>query len=286
MERLLFFCIKRMKLQRNTSFGIAAILLFAGITNLKAQTAPSVKMGVRVSPNFSWMNIQEGPMSNDGLGLGFSYGVTADFAMFKSTNYWMGTELSVSTIPVNVKSNSELRNKVTVALPTGGTRDSIYKYPNGKVDFKYNIQYLQIPLTVKMKTDEIGNMKYYFQFGVAPSFAMKKKLSTTTLDSDPIYPNNKGISFHDPNKTDDDVYQFSGTQIVGSPSGETEYDFSDNINTVRFPVVIGAGIEYKLTGSTMFHAGLRFDNSISDFFKDTRVSGRSNMIGLSAGILF
>jgi hypothetical protein len=51
-------------------------------------------------------------------------------------------------------------------------------------------------------------------------------------------------------------------------------------------VVIGAGIEYKLTGSTMFHAGLRFDNSISDFFKDTRVSGRSNMIGLSAGILF
>jgi hypothetical protein len=120
-----------MKLQRNTSFGIAAILLFAGITNLKAQTAPSVKMGVRVSPNFSWMNIQEGPMSNDGLGLGFSYGVTADFAMFKSTNYWMGTELSVSTIPVNVKSNSELRNKVTIALPTGGTRDSIYKYPNG-----------------------------------------------------------------------------------------------------------------------------------------------------------
>jgi hypothetical protein len=55
---------------------------------------------------------------------------------------------------------------------------------------------------------------------------------------------------------------------------------------VRFPLIIGAGIEYKLTGSTMFTAGLRFDNSITDFFKDTRVTGRSNMIGLSAGILF
>jgi hypothetical protein len=241
-------------------------------------------MGLRVSPNFSWINIQKGSMSNDGLGLGFSYGVTADFAMFKSTNYWLATELSVSTIPVLAKSNTELKNVVPQTGSTG--KFDTLKYAAGKVNFKYNTQYLQIPLSVKMKTDEIGNMKYYFQFGVAPSFAMKKKLSTTTLDSDPIYPTNKGISFHDPNNTDDNVYQFSGTQIVGSPSGETEYDFSDNINTVRFPVVIGAGSEYKLTGSTMFHAGLRFDNSISDFFKDTRVSGRSNMIGLSAGILF
>ena len=225
-------------------------------------------------------------MTNNGLGLGFSYGVTADFAMFKSTNYWFGSELSVSTIPVNVKSNTELRNRVALANPTGGTRDSIFKYNGGNVEMKYNIQYLQIPLTMKLKTDEIGDMRYYFQFGVAPSFAMKKKLSTTTLNSDPIYPSNKGITSHDPNSTDDDVYQFSGTVIVGSPSGEKEYDFIDNISTVRFPVVIGAGIEYKLTGNTMFHAGLRYDNSISDFFKDTRVSGRSNMIGLSAGILF
>jgi hypothetical protein len=273
-----------MKLQRNTSFGIAAMLLFASVSSLQAQDAPSVKMGLRVSPNFSWVNIQEGPMSNNGLGLGFSYGVTSDFSMFKSSNYWFGTELSVSTIPVQCKSNSELRN-VKAKAGSLGTYDTI-TYNPGKVEFAYKIQYLQIPLTIKMKTDEIGNMKYFFQFGVAPSFAMRKKLTTTTLDADPIYPANKGISFHDPNNTDDEVYQFSGTRIPSSPSGETEYDFIDNINTVRFPLIIGAGIEYKLTGNTMFTAGLRFDNSITDFFKDTRVSGRSNMIGLSAGILF
>lgn len=223
-------------------------------------------------------------MSNNGLGLGFSYGVTSDFSMFKSSNYWFGTELSVSTIPVQCKSNSELRN-VKAKAGSLGTYDTI-TYKADKVEFTYKIQYLQIPLTIKMKTDEIGNMKYCFQFGVAPSFAMRKKLTTTTLDADPIYPANKGISFHDPNNTDDDVYQFSGTRIPTSPSGETEYDFEDNINTVRLPLIIGASIEYKLTGNTMFTAGLRFDNSITDFFKDSRVSGRSNLIGLSAGILF
>lgn len=273
-----------MKLQRNTSFGIAATLLFAGFANLTAQTAPSVKMGLRVSPNFSWVNIQKGSMSNDGLGLGFSYGVTADFAMFKSTNYWFATELSVSTIPVSAKSNTELKNVVPQSGATG--KFDTLTYGAGKVNFKYNTQYLQIPLSIKMKTDEIGNMKYYFQFGLAPSFMMKSKLSTTIVDGSGIYPSNKGITSHDPNNIDDDVYQFSGTTVPGSAKGEKEYAFEDNISTFRFPVIMGAGIEYKLTGNTMFTAGLRFDNAINNFFKDPNVVGKSNLLAIQAGILF
>ena len=275
-----------MKLQRNTSFAIAATLLFAGFANLTAQTAPNVKMGLRVSPNFSWINIQKGSMSNDGLGLGFSYGVTADFAMFKSTNYWLATELSVSTIPVLAKSNTELRNVRTIFNAGGVKRDTTYMYKGGQVHFKYNTQYLQIPLSIKMKTDEIGNMKYYFQFGLAPSFMMKSKLSTTITDGDGIYPTNKGITFHDPNSPDDDVYQFTGTEIPSSPSGEKEYVFKDNIASFRFPVIMGVGVEYKLTGNTMFTAGLRFDNAINNFFKDPTITGKSNLLAIQAGILF
>ena len=275
-----------MKLQRNTSFGIAATLLFAGFANLHAQTAPTIKMGLRVSPNFSWVNIQKGSMSNDGLGLGFSYGVTADFAMFKSTNYWLATELSVSTIPVLAKSNTELRNVRTISNTGGVKRDTIYTYMGSQVHFKYNTQYLQIPLSVKMKTDEIGNMKYYFQFGLAPSFMMKSKLSTTITDGDGIYPSNKGISSHDPNSPDDDVYQFTGTAIPLSPSGEKEYAFEDNIASFRFPIIMGVGVEYKLTGNTMFTAGLRFDNAINNFFKDPNITGKSNLLAIQAGILF
>ena len=275
-----------MKLQRNTSFAIAATLLFAGFANLTAQTAPNVKMGLRVSPNFSWINIQKGSMSNDGLGLGFSYGVTADFAMFKSTNYWLATELSVSTIPVLAKSNTELRNVRTISTTGGVKRDTTYIYNGAQVHFKYNTQYLQIPLSIKMKTDEIGNMKYYFQFGLAPSFMMKSKLSTTITDGDGIYPANKGISFHDPNSPDDDVYQFTGTEIPSSPSGEREYVFKDNIASFRFPVIMGVGVEYKLTGNTMFTAGLRFDNAINNFFKDPTITGKSNLLAIQAGILF
>lgn len=273
-----------MKLQRNTSFAIAATLLFAGFANLTAQTAPNVKMGLRVSPNFSWINIQKGSMSNDGLGLGFSYGVTADFAMFKSTNYWLATELSVSTIPVLAKSNTDLKRVVPQQGSTGKTDTLTYRA--GNVNFKYNCQYLQIPLSVKMKTDEIGNMKYYFQFGLAPSFMMKRKLSTTILEADGIYPANTGITSHDPNSKDDDGYQFGGIVLPGTGRNETQFSFEDNIATFRFPVIMGVGVEYKLTGNTMFTAGLRFDNAINNFFKDPTITGKSNLLAIQAGILF
>jgi hypothetical protein len=282
--------MKRMKLQRNTSFAIAATLLFAGFANLTAQTAPNVKMGLRVSPNFSWINIQKGSMSNDGLGLGFSYGVTADFAMFKSTNYWLATELSVSTIPVLAKSNTNLIRVVPQQGSTG--KMDTLTYLAGDVNFKYNCQYLQIPLSVKMKTDEIGNMKYYFQFGLAPSFMMKRQLSTTKLKGADIYPSNTGITSHDPNSKDDDGYQFNGITLPGTGKNETQFSFIDNIATFRFPVIMGVGVEYKLTGNTMFTAGLRFDNAINNFFKDPtntkdpNIIGKSNLLAIQAGILF
>lgn len=226
-------------------------------------------------------------MSNDGLGLGFSYGVTGDFSIFKSQNYWFATELSISTIPVHMKSNTELRNVVPLAPINGIPRDTTYKYSGGDVNFKYNTQYIQIPLSIKMKTEEIGNLKYFFQFGLAPSFRMKSRLTTSVVNGSEIYPANKGISFHDPNSTSDDVYQFTGTKIAGSPSGEKEYDFKDDIASIRLPLIMGAGFEYKMSGSTTFVAGLRFDNAINNFFKeDPKVSGRSNMIGIQAGIIF
>ena len=80
-------------------------------------------------------------MSNDGLGLGFSYGVTADFAMFKSTNYWFATELSVSTIPVSAKSNTELRNVRTISGPTGIKHDTTDTGFGSQVHCKDNTQY-------------------------------------------------------------------------------------------------------------------------------------------------
>ncbi len=272
-----------MNVQRNITFGLTAWLgamLFQPVT---AQTLDNMELGIRISPNIAWAKIQDGSMKADGAGVGFSYGVTGDFGLGKSGNYFFSTELSVSTIPVKVASTTTLKNVTPLA---GGGYDTT-TFKGGELEFKYNNQYLQIPLGLKMKTAEIGNMKYYIQVGIAPSFMLRSRLAVSTVNTTAkIYPDNKGISFHDPNKESDDVYQFSGTTVVGSALGEKEYDFRDNVASFRFPLIIGAGLEYKLTGNTRFTAGLRFDNGINDFFKDSRVNARSNMMSISLGLVF
>jgi hypothetical protein len=272
-----------MKLQRNITFGLTAMISSALFGQSTSQALKTMELGIRISPNIAWAKIQSGSMKANGAGVGFTYGLTGDFALGNSGNYFFSTELNVSTIPVKVASTTTMKN---VTPKIGGGYDTT-SFRGGELEFNYANQYLQIPLGIKMKTQEIGNMKYYIQVGIAPSFMMRSRLTTTTIGTQQrVYPDNKGISFHDPNLEADDVYQFSGTNVVGSAVGEKEYDFKDDVARVRFPAIIGVGLDYKLTGNTRFTAGLRFDNAINDFFKDKRVNARSNMIAINMGIIF
>ena len=58
------------------------------------------------------------------------------------------------------------------------------------------------------------------------------------------------------------------------------------MSSARMSLIIGAGIEYPISGNASFIAGLRFDNGFTDFLSDNAYSGRHNFISLTAGILF
>jgi opacity protein-like surface antigen len=245
------------------------ILLFTGLISAaafniaSAQESKSFSFGFKVSPNFSWVKVQEGPMTNNGLGLGFTYGVTADFMLLKNQNYWLSTELDVTSLP------SKVQHAGVLAIGTN-------KLPYKNVNFNYSNQYLQIPVSIKFKTDDLGGMKYYMQFGLGMSFAMQKKVETISELS--IY-GNSGITSHDPNNTANSIYDFDG-------NGTTSESFLDDINTFRGSMIIGAGIEYHLSGNMNLVAGLKFDNGFTDIFTDARVNARNNFLSLQVGLTF
>jgi opacity protein-like surface antigen len=245
------------------------ILLFTGIISAaafnfaSAQESKSFSFGFKVSPNFAWVKVQEGPMTNNGLGLGFTYGVTADFMLLKNQNYWLSTELDVTSLP------SKVQHTGVLAIGTN-------KLPYNNVNFNYSNQYLQIPVSIKFKTDDLGGMKYYMQFGLGMSFAMQKKVETI---SDPSIYGNSGLTSHDPNNTANSIYDFDG-------NGTTSESFLDDINTFRGSMIIGAGVEYHLSGNMNMVAGLKFDNGFTDIFADARVNGRNNFLSLQVGLTF
>lgn len=279
---MLFFCIIIMKTQRNTSFGIAAYLLLSGFTTLHSQDKSNVKLGLRISPNFSWVNVQRGPMSNASLGVGFSYGVTGDFSLGRNNNYFLATEVSISTIPAIIQ-NTGILKRIVLSTTIPGEKDT-FTYKPHEVNFNYTVQYFQLPISIKMKSAPMGKIRYFVQFGLAPSFKIRGNLKTNISGSQSIYP--LGTKNHDPNIKTDDTYQFNGLDVSGSQKTETINSYIDDIKATRMPMILGAGFEYTLSESTSFVCGLRFDNAINNFFKDPNITGRSNMISLQAGIVF
>ncbi len=271
-----------MKIQRNTLFGIAAYMLLAGFTTLHSQDASHIKLGLRVSPNFSWVNVQRGPMSNGSLGIGFSYGITGDIPLSSKNNYYLATEVSISTIPAIIQ-NTGILKRIVSSTTIAGKKDT-FSYKPGTVDFNYTVQYLQLPVSIKMKSAPVGKIQYFFQFGFAPSLKIRANLKTSISDSRAIYP--LGTKNHDPNIKTDDTYQFNGLDVSGSQKTEFIHSYVDDIKAIRMPVILGTGFEYSLSKSTIFVCGLRFDNAINNFFKDPNITGRSNMISLQAGIVF
>lgn len=248
-----------------------SFLLFASIIglstaqNLSAQDTKQFSFGFKVSPNFSWVKVVDGPMTNNGLGLGFSYGITGDYNILNNQNYWINGEIMVSSVPSSAKFTSDLKGS--------SNNSATYK----DVQFDYKNQYLQIPISLKFKTDQIDKLKYYFQIGLGMSFALSNRLTTTSNPS--IY--DKGLTDHDPNDT-----KYSNYDFDGGPNRNADYAFKDDINGFRSSLVMGAGVEYNLSGNMNFVAGLKFDNGFSDIFSDDRVNARNNFLSLQVGITF
>lgn len=242
--------------------------LLTGITfihTVSAQDIRKVVIGFKASPNFAWTRMMEGSMENNGLGLGFSYGLMGDINIANNPNYWLSTEFIVTSCPTKINSTQTLWSDIN------GLQ---YK----DVSFSYNLQYIQVPITLKLKTNEIGKFKYWGQFGLAPAILMQQKLKTASTPS--VYGN--GTQSHNPNLDANDNYDFKGD--AGNFSGAGVY--KDDVRKARMSLIIGAGIETKISGKTAFSAGLRFDNAFSDVFTDGRVDGRNNFLGIQLGVFF
>ena len=123
-----------------------------GFTNSSAQT----KLGVKLSPVLSFNRASSESdnlsVSPDGIGLRLSFGPTVDF--FLKENYYFSTGL--------------------IYTPK---RAAISVNDNGSVgEEDYKLQYLQIPATLKMFTNELAvDTRVYFQIGALPEIKIDEK---------------------------------------------------------------------------------------------------------------
>lgn len=213
------------------------LLLFVFTSNIarsqETAAAPSTdkfRFGLHFSPNIGWEKTKNEGFSSNGGRLGFGFGLMAEFNL--SQRYAFLTGLNV--------------NKVNTS--------NIGSYTTENITSDINIQYVEIPLALKLKTNEIGYLTYFGKFGLAPSYNMRAK----------------------------------------STSNDVETNFIKQTQPVRLGLLIGIGTEYNISGSTRLLFGIDFNNGFTNMYTKRATFDRSgkkrssinNFISLNIGVYF
>ena len=175
--------------------------------------------------------------------MAMGYGMVGEFTL--ADNYSLSTGISIAY------NGGKLQYGDMYFLGSTPVDSTIYT-----VTRSYKLQYFEIPLCLKMETNEIGYITYWAKFG-------------------------PGIGFNLKALGDDNVKNTAG---VEQPS-EDDIDIKNDINFLRASLIIGAGIEYSLGGSTSILAGVHFNNGLLDII-DGDDKAINNHLTFTVGIMF
>jgi hypothetical protein len=219
------------------------VILFVALVAIKSsfgQSEQKFHFGLKAAPALAWFKSDTKEVNSDGSRLGFIYGLITEFNFGK--NYAFATGLEVAY------RGGKFKKSITDTSKT--TNYSI-------ID---KLEYLEIPLTLKFKTNEIGAITYYLQAGVQPGFNIRAREDYTIT-----------------------VQPKSGSS---TSSDSTDIDIMKDINSFNMSMIVSGGLEYNLSGNTSFMGGITFSNGLLDVLDGSNAKANSNYLALTLGILF
>ena len=210
------------------------IVVFAAFLILLQQAAFSqeFRFGFQISPTFSWMSTSNNKINSNGTNLGLRLGMLGE--KYFAENYAMLFGLGLvfnqggtlkHDIGGNFWPNSSLSD------PT--LNDSDDALPDG-INLKYGLQYVELPFALKMRTQEFGYIRYFFE------------IPRITL----------GINTQ------------SRGAITGGGIDTEKEDISDDVVFFNTSWGIGGGLEYSVNESTALVGGIFYQQGFADVTKD------------------
>ena len=187
------------------------------------------RFGFQFSPTITWMNTSDNRINGNGVAFGGpKLGMVGE--MYFQENYSITSGIGFAFNQGGVLrhdfggdlwANSELSNS------------DLHDLPNG-ANLRYSVQYVEIPLGLKMRTQEFGYIRY---FAEVPIFTL-------------------GIR----------------TQAKGSVSGTTidteKEDIREDVRLFALSWGLGGGIEYSIGPNTSLVGGIYYHNYFTDITKD------------------
>lgn len=207
------------------------------VLTASAYTQNRMRFSVHVDPQFSWFNSDEEEVSPGGSILHIRTGLQMD--SYFDRNYAFVLGFGVNNM------GGKLLYADSTLFTAGG--DSLVALPGQTV--KHRLQYLEVPLGLKLKTEELGYVTLFLQAGFNPMVNINAFAST-----------------------DDEVFD--------------RENIRDDINLFQLGYFAGAGVEYRLGGNTAVIGGIRWSDGLTDVTGNDRANVTLNSLTVHLGILF
>ena len=232
---------------------------------LQAQEG-DLRFGLQASPTFSSMNTPEANVNRSGTNLGLKLAMMSEY-------YFRENYAVTSGIGFFFNSGGRLlMEDPGTYWPNSDLAPSLDSLAGG-VKLRYNLQYVEIPVGLKMRTREFGYISYYLEPGLTLGFRSQAR---GTIE---------------------------GRAFDGSTVGEEgeKINIREEVGGINLSWNIGGGIEYTLSGTTSLLLGLNLQFGFTDVTKNTGTffdesrggearpensNGKISALSIKIGILF
>ena len=241
-------------------------------------SAQDFKMGLAVTPNTARMVSTDYDHVTSGAKVNFGFEFIADVLF--SDNYALGLGVNIFNTGGDVR-----------YLVQDLEDDDIGSNILREIKRTYSLQYVELPLTFKMRTNEMGYTTVYGRFGIGLGMNIKAEAAESWSNKAWEISDEDGVTLTD----------------VGGVFISDRIPIDSDIKLFRASMIIGGGIERTLSGETALVVGLNYNTSFTNTHKDVELinvdnsqlpvvqsndvskgdmKGHDSFISLSLGILF
>ena len=208
------------------------LVLCLSLGSLSAQG--DLRLGVQLSPTFSSLGTPNNLINSDGANLGVKLGLIAEY--YFQENYSIHTGFGFHFNAGGTLNYDEQFTSVDIWRES--LNEALTNPPSslpGGSSFKYDIQILEVPLGLTLRTREFGYLRYYAR----PSLHLG------------IVTGSKG--------------SLANSGLIGS---DEKFNISEEVNAVNLGWSFGAGVEYAISTDTRLIGGIGYQGGFADLTKD------------------
>jgi len=196
-------------------------------------------MSFLASPSINWLSSDQKEVNTDGVTGGFDFGVNTDIFFDDEGKYAFATGLMITNTggKLDYLSNQDFE----FAGETLPSRSTI----------RYRLQYVEVPMALKLKTSAFHRWSYWGQFGLSGFINVRAR----------------------------------GDSNDGALDKTT---INEEVNLFNVALNMGVGSEFDLGGNNAITMGLVYKNGLIDVTTDNAFSDRAtlNSLVLKLGLVF